>query len=103
MWRTQKKWNNNNNNNNNNYSIECSGLFPEEQKGCHKETKEADDLLYIDEYIPKKVKIKREISQVVFVDYEKSYDTVPQTWIIECLKMFIISEKVINFMKATGN
>ena len=35
---------------------------------------------------------------------KKAYDMVPQTWIIECLKMYKISTKIINFItNATEN
>ena len=38
------------------------------------------------------------------VDWQKKPDTVPQIWIIECLKMFKISDKIINFLtKALEN
>ena len=40
------------------YSVDCRGLFPEEQKGCRKGTRGADDLLYIDQHILKEAKNK---------------------------------------------
>ena len=32
---------------------------------------------------------------------QKAYDMVPQSWIINCLKMYKISDKVINFIEKT--
>ena len=32
-------------------------------------------------------------------DYKKAYDMVPQSWIINCLKMYKISHEVINFIE----
>ena len=32
---------------------------------------------------------------------QKEYDMVPQSWIINCLKMYKISDEVINFMEKT--
>ena len=41
---------------------------------------------------------------MAWIDYRQAYDMVPQTWIIECLKMYKISDKVINFItKAMKN
>ena len=33
-----------------------------------------------------------------WIDYKKAYDMVPQSWIIESLKMNKISDKIINFI-----
>ena len=39
-----------------------------------------------------------------WIDYEKTYDVVLQTWIIECPEMYKISDKILNFfMNATEN
>ena len=35
------------------------------------------------------------------IDYKKAYDIVPQSWIINCLKMYKISDEVINFIEKT--
>ena len=37
----------------------------------------------------------------VCIDYKKAYDMVPQSWIINCLKMYKISDEVINFIEKT--
>ena len=47
---------------------------------------------------------KEKCSHSVDWQQKKAYDIVPQTWIIECLKMYKISDKFINFiMKAIKN
>ena len=38
---------------------------------------------------------------MAWIDYKKAHDMVPQNWIINCLKMYKISDKVINFIKKT--
>ena len=35
---------------------------------------------------------------MVWIDNEKAYNTVLQTWITDCLKMYKISDKVIKFI-----
>ena len=38
---------------------------------------------------------------MAWIDYKKAYDMVLQSWIINCLKMYKISDEVINFTKKT--
>ena len=38
---------------------------------------------------------------MVWIDYKKAYDMVPQNWIINYLKMYKISNEVINFIEKT--
>ena len=43
------------------------------------------DLLYIDQHILKESKRRRKNVAVAWIDYKKTYDMVPQSWIINCL------------------
>ena len=36
---------------------------------------------------------------MAWIDCKKAYDMVPQSWIINCLKMYKISHEVINFIE----
>ncbi len=38
---------------------------------------------------------------MAWIDFKKAYDMVPQSWIINCLKMYKISHEVINFIEQT--
>ena len=38
---------------------------------------------------------------MTWIDYKKAYDMVPQSWIINCLKMYRISHEVIHFIEKT--
>ena len=38
---------------------------------------------------------------MAWIDYKKASDMVPQSWIINCLKMYKISHEVINFIEKT--
>ena len=38
---------------------------------------------------------------MALIDYKKAYDIVPQSWIINCLKMYQISDEVKNFIEKT--
>ena len=69
-------------------------MFPEEQKGCRKGSRDTAELLYIDQHILNESKTKRKNVAMAWIDYKKAYDMVPQSWIINCLKMYKISEEV---------
>ena len=77
------------------YSVTSRGLFPEEQKGCCKRSRGTAELLYIDQLILNESKTRRKNLAMVWIDYEKAYDMVPQSWIINWLKMYMISHEVI--------
>ena len=83
------------------YSLTSRGLFPDEQKGCHKWSRGTAELLYIDQHILNESKIRRKNLAMAWIDYKKAYDTVPQSWVIHCLKMYKISHEVINFIEKT--
>ena len=84
------------------FSLISSGLFPEEQKGCHKESKGTGELLYIDQHILNKSKTRRKnLATKWHIDYKMAYDMVLQSWIINCPTMYKISNEVINFIKKT--
>ena len=80
-------------------SLLCRELFSEEQKGCHKGTKERYDQLYIVQHSQRKVKKKSENDATMWIYYKMNYDMVLQTWIIEFLKMFETSVNDINFIR----
>ena len=65
--------------------------MPQEKKGTH-------NRLYIDQYVFKDVKTKRNNVAMVWINYKKAYDIVLQTWIIEYLKISKISDKIIDLI-----
>ena len=83
------------------YSLTSCGLFPEEQKGCCKWSRGTAELLYMDQHILNDSKARRKNLAIARIDYKKAYDMVPQSWIINCLKMYKISDEVINFTEKT--
>ena len=84
-----------------NYSLTSRGLFPKEQKGCHKGSRGTSELLYIDQHILNKSKTRRKNLAMSWIDCKKAYDMVPQRGIINCLKRYKISDEVINFIEKT--
>ena len=85
------------------YSPTNRGLFPDEQKGCRKGSRGTAELLYIDQHILNENKTRRKNLAMAWIDYKKAYDMLPQSWILNCLKMYKISHEVINFIENTMN
>ena len=81
-------------------SLTSHGLFPEVQKGCRKGSRGTAELLYIDQHILNESKTRKNLA-MAWIDYKKAYDMVPQSWIINCQKMYKISDEVINFIEKT--
>ena len=53
------------------YSFVCRGLFLEEQKRCHKGTRETGDMLFMDQHIFKVTKMQRKYVAMAYVGYKK--------------------------------
>ena len=83
------------------YSLISRGLFPDEPKGCREGSRGTAELLYIDQQLLNESKNRRKNLTMVWIDNKKPYDMVPQSWIINCLKMYKISHETINFIGKT--
>ena len=83
------------------YSLTSRGLFHDEQKGCCKGSRGTAELLSIDQHILDENKTRRKNLAMAWIDYKKAYDMVPHSWIINSLKMYKISDEVINFIDKT--
>ena len=80
-------------------SIISRWFFPVEQKGCCKWTRGIGELMYIDQHILNKSKTRWKNQVMAGIDYKKAYGMVPQRWIINCLKMYKISDEVKKFIE----
>ena len=81
------------------YSLTSCRWFPDEQKGCRKGSRGTAELLYIDQHILHKSKMRWKNQAMAWIDYKKAYDMVPQSCIINCLKTYKISREVINLLE----
>ena len=69
-------------------------LLPEEQKGCRKGSGRTNNLLYIDRAVIKEVQSRDKNLAMSWINYKKTYDMVPNSWIIECLDLFGVAENI---------
>ena len=83
------------------HSLTSRGLLPDEQKGCCKGSRGTAELLYIDKHILDESNTRRKNLAMAWIDYKKAYDMVPHSWIINSLKMYKISDEVINIIDKT--
>ena len=49
---------------------------------------------YIDRPVLKEVKSRNKNLAMAWIDYKKTYDMVPHSWIIECLDLFGVAENI---------
>ena len=82
-------------------SLTSRRLFPEEQKGCRKGSRGTGELLYLDKHILNESKTRQKNLAMAWIDYKKAYDMFSRSWIINCRKMYKISDEVINFIEKT--
>ena len=76
-------------------------MFPDEPKECCKVSRGTAELLYIDQHILNESNTRRKNLALAWIDYEKAYDMVLHSWIVNSLKMNKISDEVINFTDKT--
>ena len=76
--------------------LQSNGLFPEEQKGCRKESRGTKDQLMIDKMALKNCRRRMTNLCLSWIDYKKAYDMVPHSWLMECTAMLgvALNEKV---------
>ena len=79
------------------YSLISRRLLPEGQKG----PEEQESYYTLINVSPRTAKRDEKKLSMAWIDYKKTYDLVPQSWIIDCLIMYKISGLVIKFIKNT--
>ena len=82
-------------------SLTIRRLFPEEQKWFRIGSRGTGKLLYTNQHILNESKTRRKNLAMTWIDFKKAYDMVPQNWIIKCLKMYKITDEIVNFIEKT--
>ena len=68
--------------------LDDNRLLPPEQKGCWKNSRGTKDHLLVDKLVMDIAKYRRRNLHMAWIDYSKAYDSVPHSWILECLKLY---------------
>ena len=83
------------------YSLKSHRLFPEELKGCRKGSRGTSELLLRHQLILNGSNTRGINLAMAWIDIKKAYDVVLQSWIINSLKIYKISQEVNNFIDKT--
>ncbi|XP_044760178.1 uncharacterized protein LOC123317638 [Coccinella septempunctata] len=70
-----------------------------EQNGCRRDAKGCKDLLIADTIITKQARKKQRSLSMAWIDYKKAYDSIPHSWLKKVLKLYGVSETVINLLE----
>ena len=78
--------------------LEKKMLLQAEQNRCRRKCKGTGDLLFIGKMIFREVRMRQKNLAVASIDYKKTYDMVPHSWIAEYLSMVVVSEQIKHFL-----
>ena len=78
---------------------ENENLLPEEQNDCRRKSRGPKDQQLIGKTILKDCRKRRANLAMAWIDYRKTYDFVPYSWILECLDMTGIADNVRRFLE----
>lgn len=80
-----------------------NNIITEEQKGCTKRSRGSKEQLIIDMVTTKQAKINKKNIAMAWIDYQKAYDSIPHSWLLEVLSIYKIDTNLIAFLKYCMN
>lgn len=78
-----------------------NGILPLEQKGVKRKARGCKDHLLLDKALMEDAKKRQSSLSMMWIDYKKVYDSVPHSWILECLWIYKIDDNIIQFIEHT--
>ena len=69
-----------------------------EQKGCRQGSFGAKDQLLINKLLTDDCRTRHKSLSMAWVDYQKAYDSVPHSWLLQCLQLHKISPVLCGFL-----
>ena len=79
--------------------LENEDMLPTEQKGCKRGSYGCKDQLLVNKMIIEDCKKRLRKLSEGWVDYRKAFDSVPHSWILECMRIFKLSPTLIKFFE----
>uniref|UniRef100_H3AYE9 Reverse transcriptase domain-containing protein n=1 Tax=Latimeria chalumnae TaxID=7897 RepID=H3AYE9_LATCH len=79
--------------------LETNKIMACEQKGNCRNTRGTKDQLLIDKTILRDCKVQKINLAICWIDYRKAFDSVLHSWILECLRMYKVNERIMKFME----
>lgn len=78
-----------------------NNLYPDEQKGCVKNSYGCKDHLVTSSMIQKDCKNNRKQLAIAWIDYRKAFDSIPHSWLVETLNIYRTSSVLLSFITKT--
>ena len=78
--------------------LEQNDLLPLEQKGYRHGSYGCKDQLLINKMILENSKKRKRNLSCAWIDYKKTFDSVPHEWILRSLELFKVSPRVVGFL-----
>jgi len=78
--------------------LEEQSLLPAEQKGCHPGSKGYKDQLMISKAIYEDCRRRDKNSSIAWIDYQKTFDSVPHSWVEKSIVLVGVNSKVSDFV-----
>jgi hypothetical protein len=79
--------------------IDNQNLMPTEQKGCCRGSRGCKDQLLISKAILQECKCRKKNLCMGWIDYQKTFNSIPHSWIIRSLELIGINNKIISLTK----
>ena len=79
--------------------LDSVSAIPFQQKGGTYNAKGSKDHLIVDRFVMSEAKRRRKNLYMAWLDVKKAYDSVPHDWILYCLKLFGVHDKIVKFLE----
>ena len=78
-------------------------MLPLEQKGCRRGSRGTEDQLLIDKMVLRDCRRRHINLSMAWIDCKKAFDTVPHSWILECLEFVGCAGNIRRFLELSMN
>ena len=78
--------------------LDTNNTLPSEQKGCKKGYHVCNDQLLMNKVLLENSRTSHRNLSTAWIDYRKTFVSVPPTWILKVLQMHKISPTIFNFL-----
>ena len=75
------------------------GYMHQAQKGIGGGSRGSKHQLLIDQAVAKDSRSRRTNLAMAWIDYKKAYDSIPHSWILECLRLYKINPRLVAFIR----
>lgn len=82
-----------------NCHLKQNNIMSWEQNGCKHKGRGCKELLIIDNIATMQARKRQRNLSVAWIDYQKAFDSVPHSWLMEILKIYKINEQTIDLLR----